>query len=727
MDKIYSSIIHYKIKGVVLFTFLLFYSLNTYSQDTTKNVIKKSKTIVKHSDDTIINISENDENTEQKIEKIAENTDAELDYTDLIDDLEYLKKHPLNLNNTSFEELTKTSLLSDIQINNLLEHIKKNGKLISLYELQAIEGFDLETIYKILPYVYVSYDEKQRYFSLKEMINNGSSQVFIRYQRTLEEKSGFSEITDSALAANPNSRYLGTPEKIYLKYRFTYYNNISWGITAEKDAGEVLFKKDTIKGGFDFYSAHFFLKDFGIVKSLAIGDYSLQYGQGLTLWSGLGFGKSSDVANIKKNAMGIKPYTSVDENLFMRGIATTIGFKGFEASAFFSRNKIDANISGIDSLNNEIMYISSLQETGYHTTPSELNDKDAITETVFGSHVAYKNQKINIGATAYKTIFSARLVKDIQPYSQFEFNSKENTNLGIDYSYIIRNFNFFGEISRSENGGMAYLNGVVMSLDSKVSLSLLHRKYDKDYQVLFSSAFSENSKVANEQALYLGIVLNQYRYWTLTAYADNFIFPWLKYRTNAPSKGFDYLAQLNYKPSKKTEMYFRFRQENKQINNSNISNIIDFVEATVKQSYRFNVSYAISPSFSLKNRVEIAKYTVGNNASQKGYLIFQDVTYKRMKSPITISMRYSLFDSDSYDSRLYAFENDVLYAYSIPSFYYKGSRAYILVKYRVNRHIDLWLRLAQTYYSNKNIIGSGLTEIKGNKKTDISAQVRFKF
>jgi len=708
--------------------------MHVNAQDTTR-VNKKPDKPLK---DTI-NVLEFDENTEQKIEKIAENTDAELDYTDLVDDLEYLKKHPVNLNSADFEELKKISILTDIQINNLLAHIQKNGKLISLYELQAIDDFDVETINRILPYIYISYSEKQRYFTLKEMFKNGSNQVFIRYQQTIEEKKGFSEITDSALTENPNSRYVGTPEKVYFKYRFTYYNNISWGITAEKDAGEVMYndirKEQKLKisedklpsKGFDFYSAHFFIRDFSIIKALAIGDYSLQFGQGLTLWTGLGFGKSSDIAGVKKNAMGIKPYTSVEENLFMRGAATTIGVKGLELTVFYSSNKIDANISGIDSLNKEILYVSSLQESGYHSTPGELEDKDAITQSMYGTHLGYKNRKLNIGATAYKTIFSSDIRRDLDLYNKFEFNSDENLNFGIDYSYILRNANFFGEISKSENGGMAFLNGILLSLDSKVSLSLMHRKYEKDYQVLFSSAFSENSKIANEEAVYLGIILKPHLHWTLTAYADNFTFPWLKYRVDAPSSGFDYLAQINYKPSKKVEIYLRYRQENKQINNSNDLNIIDFIEPTKKQSCRFNAAYAITPSFSFKNRVEVSKYTVGEEAAQNGYLLYQDVSYKRMKSPFTLTVRYCLFDTDSYDSRIYAYENDVLYSYSIPSFYYKGSRVYFLVKYRLNRNIDLWLRLAQTYYSNKQVISSDLTEIKGNKKTDISAQIRFKF
>ena len=52
-----------------------------------------------------------------------------------------------------------------------------------------------------------------------------------------------------------------------------------------------------------------------------MGDYQIMFGQGLTFWSGRAFGKSADVINIKKNPLGIKAYTSVDENLFMRGAA----------------------------------------------------------------------------------------------------------------------------------------------------------------------------------------------------------------------------------------------------------------------------------------------------------------------------------------------------------------------------------------------------------------------
>ena len=87
-------------------------------------------------------IDNKDENLiEKKVETIAENTEEEIDYTMLVDQLTRYLQNPLNLNNASFEDLDELSLLSDVQINNLLEHITRNGKLISVYELQSIDGF----------------------------------------------------------------------------------------------------------------------------------------------------------------------------------------------------------------------------------------------------------------------------------------------------------------------------------------------------------------------------------------------------------------------------------------------------------------------------------------------------------------------------------------------------------------------------------------------------------
>ncbi|MFA5492482.1 MAG: hypothetical protein WC245_06010, partial [Bacteroidales bacterium] len=254
---------------------------------------------------------------QQNIEYIAEESGVEeADFSELTEKLEYYLKHPINLNKTTVDELRDLGLLTDIQIINFFDHIQRNGKLHSLYELQSIEGWDLATINKILPFVKISDVGVAHKYNFSEVMKEGNSQLFIRYMQTLEKQKGYKAIDDSTLAANPNSRYLGSPYKLYTRYQFKYYNLISFGFTAEKDPGEEFFK-GTQKQGFDFYSAHFFIRNVGPFKAIALGDYNLQLGQGLTMWTGMSFGKTADAVFTKRNATGIKQYTSADENRFL--------------------------------------------------------------------------------------------------------------------------------------------------------------------------------------------------------------------------------------------------------------------------------------------------------------------------------------------------------------------------------------------------------------------------
>lgn len=85
-----------------------------------------------------------------------------------------------------------------------------------------------------------------------------------------------------------------------------------------------------------------------------------------------------------------------------------------------------------------------------------------------------------------------------------------------------------------------------------------------------------------------------------------------------------------------------------------------------------------------------------------------------------------MFKTDSYETRLYAYENNVLYASSFPAYYQKGWRGYINLRYKISRNLDLWGRYAGTWLGNEETIGSGLDLIEGNKKTEVTLQVRWR-
>jgi hypothetical protein len=659
-----------------------------------------------------------------RIENIAEQSDQELDYSDLLEGVFYFLEHPLNLNYASFDEMKQLLFITDFQINKIIEYRNMYGNFLTIYELQAVEGLDAELIGLLTPFISVSQEKPLISFKPKDIFRYGKNDLFIRYGRTLEKQKGYEELSDSAKAESPNSYYLGSPDKLYARYSFNFSNKIVAGITADKDAGEEFFKGSQPKG-FDFYSGFVAMHDVGIIKNVVVGDYHVQFGQGLTLWTGLAFGKSTDGMAVKKTGRQIKSNTSVNENLYLRGTSVTVGLGKFDLTGFYSSKKIDGNLDD-DTTDAEEQFVTSLQQTGYHRTNAEMADKHALGEKILGGHIEFRETRFSIGATAYKTQFSSNLTNDGQLYKKFNFTGNENLNYGIDFSALVSKFTFFGEVSRSENGGKAYLAGVQANLNARIGLSVFYRNYGIDYQNLYSNALGENSSNQNEKGLYAGILLRLHKNWTFNGYADQFMFPWLSYRRDAPSRGSEYLAQLNYLMSRDVLMYFRFRSDNSPINESS-ETIITIITETSKKNYRFHVDYTVLPWLTLKNRIEYLTYKTGNNPVQDGFMIYQDILIRPQNQPFDVSLRYAIFDTDTYDERLYAYENDVLYAFSIPAYYYQGSRFYCVLRYELGKNLDFWLRYARTFYNNQTSVGSGLDESEGNIRSEFKVQLRFKF
>lgn len=664
---------------------------------------------------------------EDKIEQLSGQTDAEIDYSDLVDEMLQYVRHPINLNQASDRELRQLQL-NDLQICNLTSYIQKFGELTSIYELNLIEGFDSLLVTNMNPFITFGLQPVGAKLNLKNMAIFGKNQLIARYQQVPELQKGYSRIDDSSLFANPNARYLGGPQKLYVRYGYSFYNKLRFGITMEKDAGETFFPgNDTLKKGFDFYSFHFYYAGKKFLRHLAIGDYHVQFGQGLTMFSSLAFGKSSGAITNRRIVQPVKPSTGVNENLFLRGAAATVTpFKSTDLTLFYSSKKSDANVEGDDSLSSEELYISSLQETGYHRTPNELAGKDAVKQTVYGGNLQTRVKMFRLGATALHTELGSNLQKSNALYNKFDFRGKSLTNYGFDFAAILKALTIYGEVSGSDNGGKALLAGATATPDPRIALSVVYRNYSKDYQNFFSNAFAEGRRNANEKGVYLGILTQLHKRVRLSAYADHFRFSWLRFRVDAPSRGSEYLCQLIYTPSRATEIQFRYRVQQKQLNLSGSETYTNFPEPEKRQNYRVHLSYKATPSLTLKSRIETTTWQMPGFEKRTGYLMYQDLIYNNPGKPWLLNGRFALFDTDTYNERLYAYESDVLYAFSIPSYYYKGSRFYLMGRYSFGRNLDVWIRYAITYFSNKQVIGSGLDEIRGNHKSEVKVQIRLR-
>ena len=671
-----------------------------------------------------------------QIEDIASGTDLNLDYSDLIDDYNYYRQHPININDKDqMDELERLKLLNDIQVNNIKRYREWNNDIMSKYELLYIDGFNREIIQRLLPFVRFGSIQKQEKLKLIKVFKQGRHQMLLRYQQIMEQSEGFKVPADSAIY-NSGTAYLGNPLKLYARYAFQYRQRIRFGFTLEKDAGEVWNKNslpdtvrqlvgDKITNYFDFSSAHLYVSDLGIIKKIVVGDYHLEFGQGLNLWSGLAFGKSAQAIYVKKFGRGIRPNTSVNENRFFRGGAVTVQWKSIEATGFYSNNNIDANLAETDTLDQPV--ITTIQETGQHRTINELLDKDAINIQAYGGHLRFRHKTFEIGGTAYHSVLNNPMLPDDALYKKFSFTGKEETHYGIDFNWVLNKINLYGESSFTQTGGYAALAGLNAGLTDRFLFTITYRNYSRNFHNFYAYPFGATQNGSNEEGIYFGFLALLSKDWSLSGYVDYYRFPWLRFRSDFPSFGKDYLLQLNFTPSRRATMYLKYRHKLKQ---ENLNDPYDYLAETnniLQDNLRFNLSWSLSHTIILKNRVEYVWYRdPAEGQPDNGYLIYQDVLWRPSKLPVSLTFRYALFSSHSWNSRIYAYENDVLYAFSVPAYYGSGQRIYLIAKITSGRNLSFWLRLSQSTWYDRNTISSGADEIAGNHKTEVKVQARIK-
>lgn len=654
------------------------------------------------------------------IEKRFNDQREDLNYESLYERLLQLYENPIDLNTASEEQLLNLGLLSLSQIDSFLRYQSEHGKILTRYELQYIEEFDQETITDILPFITLTNKTKNDLPLLSRILSERNHYLLVRYERILETKRGYEIDKD-----NSQPRYLGSPDKLYLRHRVSRSGDFSFGFTTEKDAGEKLvWDPSSRKYGIDFWSIHGLLEKQGKWRKVIIGDYQLQFGQGLLFGSGFAMGKGSETVNaLERVNIGISPYTSVIEGAFLRGIAASYELNPkLMTTVFTSSLNQDANLQE-GSEDTSASYFSSIQLTGLHRTITEIENRKSVNEKVYGIELHYtSDQRSRLGIIAAVNRFNTYVLRSDQAYNRYEFSGKSNYNIGIFGNTRWQRFQLFGEMAVSKSGGLGSVGGFTSRLSKRIDLSMILRSYDRSFHSIRGSSFAEGSRNINESGIYWGIKYKLNRQFSLSAYYDSFRFPWLRFRINTPSTGSDYLIRFNFNPNRAARTYFQLRGKRKSENT-----LLEANQTTVLTGqgfqYLLNIQYDISSELRGQTRLQHSSFNIGG-LSTVGYAMIQDFSYSAEN--LSISTRMAVFDTEGQRNRQYAYERDVLYAFSIPGYSGQGVRNYLLFSYRISRQIDVWARIARTTFYDRNEIGTGLETITGNKRTDFKFQIRYK-
>jgi hypothetical protein len=631
-----------------------------------------------------------------------------------------LANHPVSLNGASKEELESIPFLNADMVENLSYYLYRYGPMVNLSELLLVDGMDAQTLRWLKPFVRIEKASTSPVAipDMHKALAYGKHSLRLTTGSTIQSKSGF----DRKLA--DSLRYAGDPIHACLRYGFDYKGLLQWGIVLEKDPGEKWWNPK--QQGVDYSSFHFVAKDAKHRNLCFLGDYNVRFGQGLVCGSAFSLGKNTSGLSPEMTGSNVSRHFSSSEIAFFRGVALQLSLKSFQSDhpkplgldliSFFSRNQLDANVeNGI---------FTTVYETGLHRNVDERDRQNRLKQTVFGSHLALRGLNIACGITLLTWIRDGDFVGSEQPWNVFKTNRNKGGNLSVDFRFVLNRFLIYGEMALDQTGKDAWLTGVTFKPYPRMSLSMLVRKYDPAYLALFANAFSEGTSTSNEEGLYASSEVQLAKRLRLTGYLDVFRFPWLNYGVNAPSWGHDLAVELSSTIGRNGIIKWMLKSKMKEKNRTDSAFPISPITSGTKTQMRLQIQQRLG-AFSLKAQCHYTNYQEGIRSSH-GFALAQDLGFDPETSGFSMVAHAVLFQTESWENRIYLWEKALPGTFSMPMLYGKGGRIALCTKYESEKWA-IQIKFSDTVFPNQKSIGVGQERIQGNRRTEVGAQLNWKF
>lgn len=641
--------------------------------------------------------------SEQLLESLLESDERETDDSEILDLVEWLKEHPLDLNRASAAELSTIPQLSPAEVSAIISFRTSVKRLESVEQLAGIPENGERILSKVQPFVFVKETAEEVW---KSSYDGTGVALRSRAVRDLQPRKGFRD-----------NVFAGSAFKNYGRLTFTQGQQVQAGVLFEKDAGE-----RTSDG---FVSGYLAVKNWPFITHAVVGDYVVEAGQGLVLWRASALSKGSEVITVtKRSGRTIQPYRSTDEFHFFRGGAATslveIGEQTVAASAFYSRRALHA--SGTDSS------ASSFYQEGLFRTESERARKSSVGEELFGGRVQVRSgSDWSIGGTFYHSTFDKPIVAD----RPFAFTGRSASAGGIDVEANFRgpvgtlsHITLFGELAGAD--GTAGIAGTVLSFGRRTNIAMLFRSYSPRFISLHAQGFGELSDTKNERGFYLGAEAQITRQLRISGYVDHYSFPWRTFTNPLPASGRDYLVQVNASPTRSLDLILRYSNKTQEGAEAATDSLLRSIRPMVdrqQHKLRLTAILHVSRNLRLKGRAEATavEYALLDR-SERGFLFYHDLQHSLSRF-LSIETRLIFFHTDSYDSRVYEYENDLRGVLANIALYGKGWRWYVLMRWNVANLISLSAKYSETRKEGVTSIGSGMTEILGDVDNRLGVQV----
>ena len=605
----------------------------------------------------------------------------------LLEQLSDLREEPVRINCGDEKEIARLFFLSEFQVRLLADHIRRNGSVVSLYELALLPAFDRSTAVLMSPYVTL---------------------------KPCEDKSSVaSDRTTVTLTASTHINDTGSePAEVRSLLRVRHNTGrFSIGMTAENDPGETFtFRK---AAGADFLSGYAMYTGSGVIDRLIIGDYSLRFGEGLVFNSSSWQGSWLTSPSFMAGRSAAVQYTSSEENSFLRGVSLCLGSANAGAVFFASSNMIDARpVTDADSIT---IGVSNLVRGGVHVSNSQLEARNSLNETIAGIHLGAGSDHMRGGVTASATWFSLPFLPDTdKPENLHAFTGSRLLNLAADLRAGTGQVLFFAEAGLSLPGSWAATAGLRAKASGRVTFNLLARHFSPGYHAFHSGAFMAGSGPGNETGVGASVHIEAAKHLFITAAADHYRIPWPRYRSSSPSYGSRTEVRGEYQPGEDISLRLSYTASSREYDcASETGTAISVAHAR----HLAGLVFSCRPATGLHLTIRASASFI-SPSDEKGYLLCHDLSYSFPGVPLRLWFRYALCSSDGWDSRLYAWEDDLLSSFSVPVLYGESSRAFVMASWKPWRGVEVRGKYAFTVVKG---------ELSGHMSQDLKVQCRIEF
>ena len=513
--------------------------------------------------------------------------------------------------------------------------------------------------------------------------------------------------------------YAGSPYAFFTRLDLRTLAGHSFRFAAEKDPGEaLLWSPHSQRYGFDHISGGLTLKRFIFFNTLVLGDFTLNFGQGLLFSRSLSRGKGLEhTRRLLSPAQNHRSSASRSENSAFRGIAASIQLNpGVDWTFFLSSRYRDASVH-TDSLRS----IRSFVMSGLHRTQNELATRGTVREKLIGSNVSFTSSALILSLTGYSTRFNVPFAQSQERTQQFRFSGNTLAGASLYASYTTNRLLLSGELARSYPGQAAFLLGLHLAIPANNELLILLRSYGPAYHAHYASSFGS---LKNEKGVYVAYTMHISPKIKWLSFVDHYTLPWISHTIAKPYTGAEFYTSIEYVPRTWLSTLIQYRSKHKSKQSIYSSSAFKQLKSTtpVHQSFgRFQIQFTHSAYFKARTRIDV-KINRQNSTKKHGFMMYQDLILEPFHH-FKIHTRFSIFDTDGNDTNVFTLEKDGRYRYSIQTLSGRGLRNFLFLKKEFGEGWTIEFKYSETRFAHRVARGSGNSTFEGKRLREVHLQI----